>query len=235
MLGEIVAVIGLDACKTGWVAVVVDGTGFRDAFVVPGIREAERRGVTDYGATHIVVDIPIGIPDSSSRAADTQARRFIAPRGSSVFPTPVRAALEAETYAEARIASLAACGKSLSAQAYAIRERILDVDAHLESARIPVLEGHPEVSFREMAGQGIVHPKKTFAGMSLRHQLLADEGILVPFGLESTLRGAAADDVLDAAAMAWTARRVAQGVADRFPPGTDAERFSDGVDSAIWF
>lgn len=227
--------IGLDACKTGWVAVVISDDGFIDAFVARGIREAEERGISEFLASLIVVDIPIGIPDSGSRSADTLARRFISPRGSSVFPTPVRSALEAESYAAARIASVATSGKSLSAQAYAIRERILDVDAHLGSARIRVLEGHPEVSFRAMAGRGIEHPKKTFAGMSLRHELLAGEGVAVPMGAERALAGASADDVLDAAAMAWTARRVARDGADRFPPEEEAQRFSDGVDSAIWF
>ena len=40
------------------------------------------------------------------------------------------------------------------------------------------------------------------------------------------------DDVLDAAAVAWTARRVAAGAARRLP--AEPERFSDGVDCAIW-
>ncbi|MDN4477308.1 DUF429 domain-containing protein [Demequina sp. SYSU T00039] len=227
--------IGLDACKTGWVAIVIDDAGYRDVFIAPSVRDADERGISEFDARIIVVDIPIGIPNSGSRAADTQARKFIAPRGPSVFPTPVRAALEAESYAAARAASLAASGKSLSAQAYAIRERILDVDGYRDRARIPILEGHPEVSFRAMRGTGIEHAKKSVAGMSLRHQLLDGEGISVPFGVESSLKGAAADDVLDAAAMAWTARRVARGEADRIPAAAGSERFSDGVDSAIWF
>ncbi len=214
--------IGLDACKSGWLAVVIDDAGFASAFVEPGVRAAEERGILEFGASHLVVDIPIGIPDGGSRRADNEARGFIAPRGSSVFPTPVRAALEAETYAEARAASVAASGKSLSSQAYAIRERILDVDGHRAEARIPILEGHPEVSFRAMAGAGIDHPKKSYEGMALRYELLKSEGINVPVGIERELRGAATDDLLDAAAMAWTARRVALGEVDRFPSAAEA-------------
>ncbi|MDN4475805.1 DUF429 domain-containing protein [Demequina sp. SYSU T00192] len=227
--------LGLDACKAGWVVAVVSDERWIDAFVATDIAAAETRGIDEFAAACMVVDIPIGIPDTGTRLADTLARRFIKPRGSSVFPTPVRAALLADTYADAREASVAASGKSLSAQAYAIRERILDADGYAGRARIPLVEGHPEVSFRAMAGSGIPHAKKTFAGMTLRHQLLQAEGIDVPMELEGRLGGASADDLLDAAAMAWTARRVARGDADRFPPLHLAERFSDDVDSAIWF
>jgi predicted RNase H-like nuclease len=40
------------------------------------------------------------------------------------------------------------------------------------------------------------------------------------------------DDVYDAAAMAWTARRVARGEAVSLPD--PPEVFSDGIPSAIW-
>jgi predicted RNase H-like nuclease len=40
------------------------------------------------------------------------------------------------------------------------------------------------------------------------------------------------DDVLDAAAVAWTADRVARGTARHAPD--PPERFSDGIDCAIW-
>jgi len=43
---------------------------------------------------------------------------------------------------------------------------------------------------------------------------------------------AAVDDVLDAAAAAWTARRYANGQAQSMP-GTP-EVFSDGIECAIW-
>jgi predicted RNase H-like nuclease len=51
--------------------------------------------------TLITIDIPIGLPDTGSRAADHAARVAVGPRWQSVFLTPIRAALEAPTYAEA--------------------------------------------------------------------------------------------------------------------------------------
>jgi len=43
------------------------------------------------------IDIPVGLPDTGSREADSVARKFIGPRASSVFPCPIRLALEATT------------------------------------------------------------------------------------------------------------------------------------------
>ena len=45
-------------------------------------------------------------------------------------------------------------------------------------------------------------------------------------------RTARVDDLLDAAAVAWTAARFARGDARRVPD--PPERFSDGVAAAIW-
>jgi len=119
-------------------------------------------------------------------------------RRSSVFAAPTRDALEAETYAEAR-----AIQPSLSAQAYALRRAILDAEAHASA----VCEGHPEVSFRALADRPLEFSKRTWNGQVLRRRLLEAQGIELPEQFKAGV--VPADDVLDAAAMAWTARRVA--------------------------
>jgi predicted RNase H-like nuclease len=227
-------VLGLDGCKGGWLAIAVDDTGYLDAFVAPTVAEVERIGRYRWGITAMVIDIPVGVPDSGPRRADREARRFIAPRHSSVFSTPVRAALGALDYNAARVASLAACGKSLSKQAWAITDKIRDVDAWAAGATVMAREGHPEVSFRAMAGEPILHYKKTLSGAKLRRELLAGEGIKLPGSLDAkAFRGVDFDDIHDAAAMAWTARRVAHGEAVSLP--AQPEVFSDGWPSAIWY
>lgn len=50
--------------------------------------------------------------------------------------------------------------------------------------------------------------------------------------LPTTLRGVGDDDLLDACAAVWTARRVAAGLARAMPD--PPEVFSDGVPAAIW-
>ncbi len=65
-----------------------------------------------------------------------------------------------------------------------------------------------------------------------RRPLLAANAIDLPGDLGLSGLRVGVDDVLDAAAVARTATRVAAGTARRLP--VLAERFSDGVDCAIW-
>src|SRR2546423_1476014 len=104
-----------------------------------------------YGdACGIALYIPIGIPAEGARPADTEARRFVGPRSSSVFTTPIRPVLQAPTYAEARRVATELTGRSVSAQTYGIARRILEVDEYAQQDK-RVIEVHPEVSFRELA------------------------------------------------------------------------------------
>lgn len=125
----------------------------------------------------------------------------------------------------------------MTAQAFAIRDRILEANDYLRNAGALLREGHPEVSFREMArmhaaDEPRAHGKSTTAGLMLRADLLAAAGIAIPRSAFDEVDTAALDDVYDAAAMAWTARRVARGQARSLPER--GEVFSDGVATAIW-
>jgi predicted RNase H-like nuclease len=68
-----------------------------------------------------------------------------------------------------------------------------------------------------MVGAPIAASKRTADGVAARRAALADQGIVVPDDIGPGGRLAAADDVVDAAAVAWTARRVAAGTARSFP------------------
>ena len=83
-----------------------------------------------------------------------------------------------------------------------------------------------------MAGAPLRSRKTTWAGAVQRRALLAQADILLDGDLGLAGEQAGVDDVLDAAAAAWTARRVSQGSA-RCLPGPP-EVFSDGIPSAIW-
>lgn len=80
------------------------------------------------------IDMPIGLLDGDEpRHAEALARRRLPPgRKSSVFPTPMRAACEATTWAEANALNKAACGRGLSHQGLGLTA-ILEVDAWLRS------------------------------------------------------------------------------------------------------
>jgi predicted RNase H-like nuclease len=214
-------VAGLDACRSGWIAVVLEDGRFAEALVAATFAAAIHR--LDRAAA-IGVDIPIGLPMDNAlpRPADGACRRFVGPRRGSVFPTPPRRALLAPTYAEARTIL-----PSLSAQSYALRRKILEVDEALSDH---VFEVHPEASFTAMAGAPMRHPKRTWNGLMERRALLAAAGIEIPGDLPGCDAGA--DDVLDAAAVAWTAARKARGAARTLP---DEPPFDGGRAVAIWY
>ncbi|MGH8935050.1 MAG: DUF429 domain-containing protein [Acidimicrobiia bacterium] len=158
-------------------------------------------------ALAIGVDIPIGLPGPARRRqADEEARRFVGRRASSVFPTPSRELLEGEFRA----------GLGISRQSHSLRARILEVEG-AAAADHRVVEVHPEVSFRAMAGEHLRYSKRTWNGLAERRRLLAEQGLVVPEADLGEGGRAAPDDVLDAAAAAWSAHRKAVGEARSLP------------------
>ena len=116
---------------------------------------------------------------------------------------------------------------SLSAQSFALRKKIIEVDACLEER---VFEVHPEVSFAALADRQLLSPKRSWNGQMERRRLLAVAGIELP---DELMAGqAAADDVLDAAVAAWSAGRKARGEAATLPPDPPIQ---DGRPVAIWY
>ena len=216
------AVLGVDGCPGGWIGVVLAGS--TKALTAPTLADL----VAGAGPVACVaVDIPLGLPDSSRRHADTEVRRVLGPRGSTVFDAAVRPAYEAPSHREGTLLHRERTGRGLSVQAWNLGPRVLEAGAFAAAGTHVVLEAHPELSFQAMA-QEPLPPKKTAAGAALRRQLLATEGIVVP----ELPRPARPDDLLDACAVAWTARRYLAGEASSYP--AEPEVFSDGLPAAIW-
>lgn len=222
-------VLGVDACAKGWVAIASDLRGYFGQSIDTLVTAAEADGPVEL----VGIDIPIGLPPSSLREADRLARRLVGRRASSVFSTPIRAALEAASHAEATALAVAATGKGISRQAYALRAKVLEVDAWIRSGDRTVLEIHPEVSFATMAGRPLAHPKSTWAGIEGRRALLAAAEMTPPSDLGEAGAMAGVDDVLDAAAVCWSAARCAAGTAVSYPEVP--EDYGDGgPTAAIW-
>jgi predicted RNase H-like nuclease len=224
-------VLGVDACRAGWVAVVWSAHAIR-AYVHADIAAIAALATADGPVDVIGIDIPIGLADSSLRQADLLARKAAGPRWASVFVTPVRPAVLIDDYAGASALNRRLTGSGISRQAYNLRDKMLQVDDWLPVAPSHVVEVHPELSFAELAGKPLADSKSTWSGAVRRHQLLAAAGIDVSGDLGLAGYHVGVDDVLDAAAVAWTAARVARGAARCLPD--PPERFSDGVPAAIW-
>jgi predicted RNase H-like nuclease len=223
-------ILGVDACAAGWVGVLLEGPDARALFA-RGIADLTALALDGGPLDVVAIDIPIGLPDHTSRTADTLARRLIPGRASSVFSAPVREALEEADYAAANRLNRERAGVGISKQAHALRAKILDVDGFRRTTPLALIEVHPEVSFARMTGT-VLPRTSTWAGMVTRRTALQDGGIVLRDALGLAGEMAGVDDVLDAAAAAWTGRRFASSTAVSYP--TEPERFSDGWPSAIW-
>jgi predicted RNase H-like nuclease len=161
-----------------------------------------------------LIDIPIGLPSTTKRRCDGEARRLLGPsRASSIFPVPCRAALAAHDYREACAINKRVLGVELSKQTWNILPKIREVDDWLRQDDKPRLrECHPELAFWAFAGGRIMgYSKKTKEGRDERLALLrayfrhADD--LYAAALSAyTRKSVAADDIIDALALALTAR-----------------------------
>ncbi|AZN96847.1 DUF429 domain-containing protein [Mesorhizobium sp. M9A.F.Ca.ET.002.03.1.2] len=255
MTAQTSALVGVDGCKAGWIAVYRDPGAAPSAGVFPSF--AALLDALPANAT-VAVDMPIGLPDLSQkggRGPEALVRPLLGNRQSSVFAIPSRAALYAQTdgfttieawYAAHRQASEVAKATSdpprgVSIQAFGIFAKIREIDAVLiarPELRSRVFESHPEVAFCRLNGdQAMRLPKKIKgavnpAGMAERKALLGRHGYLRGFLDQTPPRGAAADDFLDAAAMMLIAGRIANGEARPFPDPPLTDRF--GIPVAIW-
>ena len=166
------------------------------------------------------VDMPLALPESGLRPSDRALKSFLGRNGRSLFWTPTRAAIDAASHAEAVIVNKANGGKGPSAQGWGLAAKIREARTACMSADGDhgprVLEVHPESSFTMMNLGQPLPSKKTAAGVGQRIALLESRfGSLTP-SLASVGDGPIIDDVLDAIAAAWTARRVLDGEAEWF-------------------
>ena len=225
-------VVGVDGCKTGWIAISLGDRKDPEVHYLPAI-DALQSLVSEADA--VAIDVPIGLPTGGPREADRLAREFLGRRRNSVFLTPVRDAIEAQTHALATQAAVIRTGTGVSQQAYALRRKIMEVERWLASSPRPLYEVHPEVSFAVLLGAPAQTSKKTWAGMVERRRGLEAAGVsLDRIGAESLAAArASVDDILDAAVAAWSAARIARGGARSFPDPPQVDNAS-GRRMAIW-
>ncbi len=215
-------VTGVDACRRGWVAVSLDvsglGAGRRGRIRVAAVRVHETlAGVLDGGiggdeASVVGIDMPLGLLESGWREADREARGLLGPRRSSVFAIPPRAVWAQASYQAASQRCRDLTGQGFSIQAWGLRAKLLEADRYRGTCGHPLYEVHPELAFGAMAGAPLAQSKHTAGGRDLRRELLSRAGIVVPL-----IPQAPVTDTLDAAAVAWSAWRIATGQAVVIP------------------
>jgi predicted RNase H-like nuclease len=234
---------GADGIRDGWFVVLwrpAAGTVRRR--VVDGV---EALLALPEAPAVLGVDVVIGCPDRAEpggRRCDRQARRLLGhPRGTSVFSPPAHDALGAETYDEAQRRNRASGpdAPGLSKQTFHLLPKMRAVAEALTPERQErVREVHPELAFYAMNGNApVAASKHTDDGRAARADLLAANGFpSVREAVEAPSGGAVgADDVLDAHAACWTARRIRAGTAERCPPTDEPVPRNDrGLRMEIW-
>ncbi len=214
-------VLGVDGCRGGWVAARV--TGDDRAARLVGWRRGRLADVLDGDGLPdevVAVDIPIGLPVHGRRACDLAGRRALGRHASRLFLAPPRRAFDLPDHAAAN-ELLRRCGEpGVSAQTYALRAAVLEVEAHLAAVSdARVVEVHPELSFLAACGR-VLAPKRSAAGVGERIAGLS-HWVDVAAALAQVPPGVPVDDALDALAAAWTATRVRSGRSTTYPPDGD--------------
>lgn len=208
-------VLGVDGCREGWLC-VDECEGRLTGHIFRSFKELL---MALPGASVIAVDIPIGLPEQGRRECDTAARRVLSPtRNRSVFPTPVLGVLHETHYPTANQKHRDIDGRGLQKQAFAILPKILDVNMLLQANPIlqqRVHEIHPEVCFAIWnMGVPMRHRKATQEGQTERERLIDAVWPGQRQAILDRLQGRyEIDDLNDAFAALWTARRIAAGTA----------------------
>jgi len=225
-------VAGVDGCRAGWVRFAVEIPSLVTSVEVVDLTEVLRNRPADLAC--IGIDIPIGLLDGS-RACDKAARKLLAqPRGTSVFAAPCRAALSATTHAAASQINRDKTGRGLSQQAFGIIPKIKQVDdAITPECQNWAFEVHPEVCFWALNKRHpMTHNKKTKEGAVERIALLRRVFPEIEKHLASRPHRVGADDLLDAAAAAWTALRCYRKEAECV---CVPERDQKGLEATIYY
>ena len=241
-------IAGVDGCRAGWIAVFrnIESGAWRFQFAQSLAEIVD----ADDPPRIVAIDMPTGFADCAERggrACERAARKLLPGKGSSVFATPCRAALEAGTYAAA---SALNCDSGphavrLTKQCYNLFPRMHELDGLLRSRSSlhrRLFEAHPELAFMRMnGGRPVLAPKRTAGGQAARQRLLGRHGFAstarkwAAYRRDAGLRrsDAGLDDALDAAAVCCTALLIHHGKATRLPE--TVERDCHGLPMAIWY
>lgn len=211
--------VGVDGCRGGWLLARAEDDLPTTFTLVQSFSEVVEATAD---AESILVDVPIGLTDSSSgRTCDRLARRILKERHVTVFTPPARRALEAETREEADALNRSVSSRGVGAQLFAIFPKLVQVDLVMRAnpaLQHRIREMHPEVAFAMLNGlRPVKSRKETPDGYRDRIMLLkhheSDTERLVLQAHASYRNGLEVDDVVDSMVSLVTTRlAVANGM-----------------------
>ncbi len=207
-------VAGVTPCPPGWLVASAKLHGMTFVPEDPVVYETFRE-VVDVKPTFAVIalNVPIGYPhrlEPGGRTCDRMARRLLGRRGTAVQSAPTR---DVVTNGQTPIEDhLAAVNHSLLPR---IREVAQEMAPYRQRS---VFEVHPELSFYQLNSDTPLRWSKRFqAGLEERRALLEKRIPGVDRILDAQIEGVEISHLTDAAAILWTARRIAARAATRIP------------------
>jgi len=198
--------IGVDGASGGWCVAAYDGEEMKIY-----VYEAFAPIVTDFSdVDRMLVDMPIGLPETERRACDEAASQFLGSRASTIFFAPSRRALEQTEYTLASAVNKEQTGYGLSKQSWSIMPYIGEVNHVMRSdvyASDYVCESHPEVCFAAFNEEVITLSKRSKEGLRVRKHVLSElyssTHRVLTHALDTYMRSQfGEDDVLDAMVLA---------------------------------
>lgn len=219
--------VGVDWAGRGWLAVKWDSGGSWSGRVYPSMLNLWRDHRDD--VQQILVDIPIGLPETDVRECDDEAREMLgSTRGRSVFTTPCREAVYEQCITDARETNEEMVGRNISNQTWSIVPSIREVDGfarEFPEAVGQIREAHPEVAFAGLCTDGPIEAsKQSWDGWRERRDVLnqivggsgngawraycelSNQLIHDPPRYAPILGSGTEDDLVDAMALAVTAK-----------------------------
>ena len=212
--------IGVDGCRGGWIAAVLDH-GDMKLLRYDNLSSL----IEEYPAFDaFLIDMAIGLRNSTNEIRpDNEAKKELGPKASSVFPIPSRDAVYADGEEAQKQANIHTLGKSLAKQSIAIIPKIRELDTFLNAHpeyKNKILESHPEVDFARLNGSVLMSRKKEEPGPSQRIAILSEfldqKELYRMYDKAKELR-CNQDDLIDAICLAVTGALYAHGQYETIP------------------
>ena len=232
MTDSVIKYVGVDVCKAGWIGVGLDDGDGWDVKASVDFSDM----LAHFGdASIILVDMPIGLPEDgkpSLRDCDGEARRKLGELWRSVFEVPssrfVNEVMDNPCWGHPKANEWSKGqydGGGIAIQSFAITRKIGELDEALsrrdKGASPKIRESHPEICFWALnERQPMSHKKSDPEGREERLETLRHcaqdvnnidvDAISKEIRCKFTKSQVADDDILDALALAITAKIVSQ-------------------------
>lgn len=197
--------IGVDGCRKGWIVALIDNQKNLSLEIITDLVHLKR-----FSTATILIDMPIGFPEKQYRQCEIEARILLGnARRSSVFFTPHKKAVYANSHPEASSVNKQYIGKGVSIQTWNICQKIKLLNKFVdENKDLHIRESHPELCFYVLNNcQAFLSKKSTQAGIADRERIIAAHStdyldVIAETMVATKRKDVKMDDILDATVMA---------------------------------